>query len=168
MGSGGYLHASSAQLHFLAFLPPRSSSTHINPCLHLLTGTGFQSLSHSIPESWLFRAWNSISETPQDTKQQLEKQSNHNEIQLVTRTVCHTGRRCSCWGEVEAPISFPSGYMEACRFSSAEELQVKGLQGAGEVRFSMLQAVVHLHQSSPGKTESKVSYRISSWHTASP
>lgn len=58
--------------------------------------------------------------------------------------------------------------MEAFRFSSAEELQVKGLQAAGEVRFSVLQAVVHLHQSTPGETESKVSYRISSWHTVSP
>lgn len=43
---------------------------------------------------------------------------------------------------MEAPVFFPSGYMEACRFSSAEELEVKGLQSTGEVRFSMLQAVV--------------------------
>lgn len=46
------------------------------------------------------------------------------------------------WGEVEAPICFPSEYREAWRFSFAEKLEVKGLQGAGEVRFSMLQAVV--------------------------
>lgn len=42
---------------------------------------------------------------------------------------------------MEAPISFPSEYREAWRFSFAEK-EVKGLQGAGEVRLSMLQTVV--------------------------
>lgn len=50
----------------------------------------------------------------------------------------------------------------------AEELELKGLQGAAEVRFSMLQAVVPPPSQSPWKTKSKVFYRISSWHTVSP
>lgn len=117
--------------------------THINSCLRLLSGTDFQPLSHSIPESWLFRAWNSISETPQDTQQQLEKQSNHNDWKYswLPEQCVILGGDAASWGEEEAPISFPSGYTEAWRFSSAEELEVKGLQGAGEVRFSMLQAL---------------------------
>lgn len=121
---------------------PRSNSTHTNSCLGLLTGTDLQSLSHSIPESWLVTAWNSIYETPQDTK--LEKQSNHNDWKYswLPEQCVILGGDAAIWGEVEAPISFPSEYREAWRFSFAEKLEVKGLQGAGEVRFSMLQAVV--------------------------
>lgn len=44
------------------------------------------------------------------------------------------------WGEVEAPISFPTGYMEAWRYSSTEELELTGfdggLQGHGLVQLS--------------------------------
>lgn len=138
VGSGGYLHTSSAQLCFLAFPAPHSSGTHTPApaftysvaLISSLCPTAFISHGYSGHGTAFLR----LLETP--------SRSWRNKASTMTGNTASYQNSVSHWEEVQAPISTPSGYVEAWRFSSAEELELKGSQGAGEVRFSMLQAVV--------------------------
>lgn len=60
------------------------------------------------------------------------------------------------WGEIEAPISFPTGYMETRRYSSADELELTGF-GGGLQRHELVQLSSNTgHNSSSQQKQDRV------------
>lgn len=114
--------------------------------------------SHSMEQ----HLWDSSRHQARETEQ-----SQWLEIQLVTRTVCHTGRRCCHLGRSGSSNILP------IRVQGGLEVLICWKAGGKRVAGCWWSEVLHAAssgtsiQSSPGKTKSKVFYRISSWHTVS-